>query len=81
MLRRQQAEFNGAAVGRVLPVLFERHGRRAGQLVGRTPYMQAVHVAAPERRFGTVADVAIDAVHANSLAGALVADETERLRA
>jgi len=78
VLRRQQAEFNGAAVG---PVLFERHGRRAGQLVGRTPYMQAVHVAAPERRFGTVADVAIDAVHANSLAGALVADETERLRA
>jgi hypothetical protein len=40
-----------------------------------------VHVAASERRFGAVADVKIDAVHANSLAGALVADETERLRA
>ena len=80
-VRRQQAAFNGAAVGRVLPVLFDRRGRRTGQLVGRTPYMQGVHVAASERRFGAVADVKIDAVHANSLAGALVADETERLRA
>ncbi|MEX2009931.1 MAG: MiaB/RimO family radical SAM methylthiotransferase, partial [Dongiaceae bacterium] len=80
-VRRQQAAFNGAAVGRVLPVLFDRRGRRAGQLVGRTPYMQGVHVAASERWFGAVADVKIDAVHANSLAGALVADETERLRA
>ncbi len=80
-VRRQQAAFNGAAVGRVLPVLFDRRGRRAGQLVGRTPYMQAVYVAASERWLGTVADVEIDAVDANSLAGALVADETERLRA
>ena len=42
-----QTAFNSGCVGRVMPVLFERPGRRPGQLVGRSPYMQAVHA---ERR-------------------------------
>ena len=41
--RRQQTAFNSACVGRVMPVLFERAGRRPGQLVGRSPYLQSVH--------------------------------------
>ncbi|MGF1605301.1 MAG: tRNA (N6-isopentenyl adenosine(37)-C2)-methylthiotransferase MiaB [Rhodothalassiaceae bacterium] len=44
LLNEQQAAFNQASIGQVMPVLLEREGRRAGQLVGRTPYMQAVHV-------------------------------------
>ncbi|MCH8861829.1 MAG: tRNA (N6-isopentenyl adenosine(37)-C2)-methylthiotransferase MiaB [Proteobacteria bacterium] len=45
-LNRQQLAFNEASVGRQMPVLFERAGREAGQISGRSPYMQAVHVIA-----------------------------------
>ena len=43
LLARQQTSFNSSCVGRVMPVLFERAGRHPGQLVGRSPYLQAVH--------------------------------------
>ena len=43
-LSRQREAFNRGAVGRELRVLFERPGRHPGQWVGRSPYMQAVHV-------------------------------------
>src|SRR5262249_32833755 len=43
LLGRQQTAFNMTCVGQVLPVLFERAGRRAGQIVGRSPYLQAVY--------------------------------------
>lgn len=72
LLRRQQAAFNEATRGRTLPVLFERRGRYPGQLVGRSPYMQAVHVAAPDELLGAVAEVAIDSVHTNSLGGTML---------
>ncbi len=45
-LSRQQLAFNEASIGRQMPVLFERAGREAGQISGRSPYMQAVHVIA-----------------------------------
>jgi tRNA-2-methylthio-N6-dimethylallyladenosine synthase len=70
LLRRQQETFNAAMVGRTLPVLFEREGRHEGQLVGRSPYLQAVHAIAPGL-IGEIADVVIDALHPNSLAGRL----------
>ncbi|WP_119461534.1 tRNA (N6-isopentenyl adenosine(37)-C2)-methylthiotransferase MiaB [Rhodospirillaceae bacterium SYSU D60014] len=80
LLHRQQTAFNEATVGRVLPVLFDRHGRHPGQLVGRSPYLQGVHVAAPDELLGAVADVAIDAVHTNSLGGAIAAGAALRPR-
>ena len=54
-----------------MPVLFERDGRHAGQLVGRSPYNQAVHVAAPGLELGGLADVTIDSCLAHSLGGVL----------
>ncbi|MGF1608128.1 MAG: tRNA (N6-isopentenyl adenosine(37)-C2)-methylthiotransferase MiaB, partial [Kiloniellales bacterium] len=71
LLAEQQAAFNQATVGRTLPVLLERAGRKPGQLVGRSPFMQAVHLDAPERLLGRIAPVAIAAVRPNSLAGRL----------
>ena len=56
-------------VDKVVPVLFEREGKRKGQLVGRSPYMQAVHALAPKSLMGLIAEVRIVAGHANSLAG------------
>jgi tRNA-2-methylthio-N6-dimethylallyladenosine synthase len=71
LLRQQQEAFNRAVVGRTLPVLFERAGRHAGQLIGRSPYLQAVHADAAETRIGHVAEVVIEDVRTNSLAGRL----------
>jgi tRNA-2-methylthio-N6-dimethylallyladenosine synthase len=72
LLDAQQRTFNTGAVGQTVSVLLERRGRHAGQLVGRSPYMQAVHVEAPESLFGAIAAVHVEAAHANSLAGVLV---------
>ena len=69
LLNAQQVAFNQACVGRVLPVLLDRSGKRPGQLMGRSPFMQSVPVTAPQRLAGTVVDVRISAAHANSLAG------------
>ena len=70
----QQFAFNRAQEGRELAVLFDRPGRRAGQLWGRSPYMQAVHVTAPEALMGGVAKVEIARAHAVSLEGRLGRD-------
>ncbi|HZC15641.1 MAG TPA: tRNA (N6-isopentenyl adenosine(37)-C2)-methylthiotransferase MiaB [Caulobacteraceae bacterium] len=73
LLTAQQAAFNAASVGRTLPVLFENPGRHAGQVIGRSPYLQAVHATAPQSLVGRIVPVAIIAAERNSLAGALVA--------
>ena len=75
LLDRQQTAFNSSCVGKVIPVLFERQGRRAGQLVGRTPYLQAVHAKANSSLRGRVVQVAIERADANSLSGAVIAAE------
>jgi tRNA-2-methylthio-N6-dimethylallyladenosine synthase len=76
LLNAQQIAFNHGFVGRVLPVLLDREGRRSGQLLGRTPYMQSVPVTAPERLSGSLVDVRITAAHGNSLAAEIVTAET-----
>ena len=68
LLHDQTQAFNQACVGRVLPVLLDRLGRHPGQLVGRSPYMQPVHVTAPESARGTILPLRITAVKPNSLA-------------
>jgi tRNA-2-methylthio-N6-dimethylallyladenosine synthase len=68
---KSQTSFNSGCVGRVMPVLLERHGRHPGQLVGRSPYMQAVHVSAEASFCGHVVAVEIVAAGANSLSGRL----------
>ena len=50
-------------------VLFERAGRHPGQLVGRSPYMQAVHVDDPIEGPGAIVRLVITAAYANSLKG------------
>ena len=71
LLDEHQAAFNESCVGRVMPVLFDRRGRKAGQLVGRSPYMQSVHVQAPEALFGRIAEARIDCAGPNSLSARL----------
>ena len=73
LLDRQQTTFNSNCAGKVMPVLFERRGRHPGQLVGRSPYLQAVHAAADSSLLGRIVEVAIESVRPNSLCGAIVA--------
>jgi tRNA-2-methylthio-N6-dimethylallyladenosine synthase len=74
LLNDQQLAFNRSCVGRIMPVLLNRHGKRPNQLVGRSPYMQPVHVDAAEPLFGTTAGLEIVTAHANSLAGVVAAE-------
>ena len=73
-LHAQQTHFNRACVGRTLPVLFDKPGRRPGQAAGRSPYLQAVVVAAPTRIIGQVRDVRIASLNTNSLVGMLITE-------
>ena len=69
LLGSQQRAFNRSQVGRELDVLLERPGRHPGQLVGRSPYLQPVHLVAPERLLGALIPVRIVGAEPNSLAG------------
>ncbi len=74
LLTQQQTAFNQASVGHRLPILFERDGRLAGQIVGKSPHLQAVHCDGPESRVGQVAMVDIKEALSHSLAGILAKD-------
>jgi len=69
LLQQQQRAFNDAAVGSVMPVLFEKPGRHEGQLVGRSPYLQPVHADATPDVIGKILPVHVIGVRANSLTG------------
>ena len=71
LLASQQRDFNAACIGRTLPVLLEKPGRHEGQLIGRSPYLQSVHIAAAAERIGEIVPALITAASANSLSASL----------
>ena len=72
LVEAQRQAFNAATVGRTLDALFEKPGRHAGQIAGKTPYLQAVHAPGDESLIGRVLPVKIIAAGPNSLAGEIV---------
>ncbi|MEO8884206.1 MAG: tRNA (N6-isopentenyl adenosine(37)-C2)-methylthiotransferase MiaB [Devosia sp.] len=70
----QMRAFGRACVGRTLDVLLEKRGRLSGQLGGRSPYLQAVHVEAPQNLQGTIQRVEITSAGNNSITGKIVTD-------
>ena len=60
------------AEGRITPVLFEKAGRNAGQIIGRTPWFGSVYVPAPADLIGAVRDVRLEAAGPNSHYGTLI---------
>ncbi len=68
----QTRAFARACEGRVLPVLIEKPGRNPGQVGGRSPYLQAVHMEGPERLIGSIQPVEILKAGNNSLLGRIV---------
>jgi tRNA-2-methylthio-N6-dimethylallyladenosine synthase len=72
LIESQRQAFNRAAVGARIEVLFEKPGRRAGQLIGRSPAMQAVFAEGPPSLIGAMTKVEIVGVEPHSLKGRIV---------
>ncbi len=75
LLAEESTRFNAGCVGKIFPVLFEKHGRRAGQLIGRSPYLQSVYAEVDDTALGRILPVQISAAGPNSLAGIVCAPE------
>jgi len=71
LLQEQQTAFNAASVGKTMEVLFDRDGKYEGQLLGKSPYLQSVHIKNAEMLRGTIAKVLITESFLNSVAGIL----------
>ncbi len=72
LLGEQQRAFNDACLGREFKLLLERPGRHPGQLVGRSPYLQAVHISSKQAQIGDMIDVRVEKVGANSLSAHVI---------
>jgi len=72
LITRQQRAIQDGMVGRTVKVLFEKPGRLEGQMVGKSEYLHAVHVADARVEVGQIAPVKIVKAGTNSLAGKLL---------
>ncbi|PLW76166.1 tRNA (N6-isopentenyl adenosine(37)-C2)-methylthiotransferase MiaB [Cohaesibacter celericrescens] len=72
LLTEQQKAFNASKIGTEMTVLLERKGREPGQLVGKSPWLQAVQVDAPEEMIGEIVTVTIDSMGSFSLFGTMI---------
>jgi tRNA-2-methylthio-N6-dimethylallyladenosine synthase len=77
LLGEQARDFNLSKVGSTVPVLFAEPGRKPGQVVGKTPWLQSVHADGPARLIGRIVDTRLIEGHANSLAGEIVVRDYE----
>ena len=67
LLIAQQTRFNRETVGRRLTVLVEKAGRHAGQMAGKSPYLQAVQIDDARARIGDIVEVEVTGIGSNSL--------------
>ena len=78
LITAQQHAFQESLVGRTVDVLFEKIGRKPGQVVGRSPYLSPVQVIGPSSMMGSIVPVRITGAKTNSLDGVLAADDHMR---
>ena len=71
LLFSYQRKFNDECVGKIMPVLFENKGRHAGQLIGRTPYMQNLHAELGKEYLNKIVNIKVTEATTNSLSGKL----------
>ena len=69
ILNEQQLIFNNRFIGKSFDVLLERIGKKDNQLVGKSPYMQAVHVKTKNHKIGDIVKINILRADKNSLEG------------
>ncbi|WP_299865213.1 tRNA (N6-isopentenyl adenosine(37)-C2)-methylthiotransferase MiaB [uncultured Roseobacter sp.] len=68
LITRQQQDIQKAMVGRSARVLVEKPGREAGQMVGKSEYLHAVHIENSDAAVGDIVPVRIIEAKRNSLA-------------
>jgi tRNA-2-methylthio-N6-dimethylallyladenosine synthase len=71
LIDSRQADFNAACVGKTVDVLFEKAGHYDGQIVGRSAYLQPVHVNASPDIIGQVLPVTLTGIQRYSFFGDL----------
>ncbi len=69
LLNEQQYAFNQQTVGRTTDILLERQGKLDGQLIGKTPWLQSLHIISPDLKIGDLVEVEITRAGPNSLTG------------
>ena len=69
LLASQSLAFNRRCVGRICAILIERQGRRPGQWIGKSPWLQSVVVTDQTLAPGMIVDVELVAAGPNSLEG------------
>ena len=69
LLNEQQYAFNQKTVGRKTDILLERQGKLEGQLIGKTPWLQSLHVISPGLKIGDLVEVEVTRAGPNSLTG------------
>lgn len=69
LLNEQQYAFNQQTVGRTTDILLERQGKLDGQLIGKTPWLQSVHIISPDLKIGDLVEIEVTQAGPNSLAG------------
>ncbi|MBB3475246.1 tRNA (N6-isopentenyl adenosine(37)-C2)-methylthiotransferase MiaB [Sphingomonas sp. BK345] len=74
-LNRDQAAFNAASVGRRCTLLIERRGKLPGQWLGKSPWLQSVHLVG-DHAIGDLVEVTLAAAGPNSLTGAVALRDT-----
>jgi tRNA-2-methylthio-N6-dimethylallyladenosine synthase len=74
-INHHQSAFNDRSVGKRTTILLERKGKLPGQLIGKTPWLQSVHVFATECAIGDMIEVDLVSAGPNILAGTLVTKE------
>jgi tRNA-2-methylthio-N6-dimethylallyladenosine synthase len=72
LLNEQAQAFAASCVGQTFDLLLEKPGRYDGQLIGRSPYLQAVHVVARGHKIGDVVPVRVTKVMSHSLTAELL---------
>ncbi len=72
LLNQQQYDFNKQSIGKRMEILFEKPGRYKGQLIGKSPYLQSVHVTDDNIEIGRIATVEIKEAMPNSLSGKML---------
>lgn len=78
LLESQRHAFNRQTVGQTLPVLLEKSARHPGQLAGKSPYFQPIHVFGSTDLVGRELPVTIESYTGNSLFGRIVPSASPR---
>ena len=75
IISKNQRAYNDKFIGTKMDILFDRIGKRDGQIIGKSPFMQSVYIDNGMEYLGKIIQVLIKSSSANSLYGEIVENE------